>query len=330
MRLDVLCIGDTVVDAFIRLQNAEIHCDINDEKCTISLPFGAKVPYENATVLYGVGNSANAAVSIARLGLKSALLADMGNDEYGIKSKKSLENESVNTSLISLHDNIPTNYHYVLWYKDERTILVKHYPYPREFDFDNIPDCEFLYLSSLGADTISYHSKIAGWLNKNPKTKLVFQPGTFQMQIGKKVLEEIYHRTHVFICNIQEAQYILETAETDIKKLLEKIHKLGPKIVLITDGPKGAYMYNDGKAYFLNIYPDIKPPFERTGAGDAFASTFTAALCYDLSPLEALTWGPINSMNVVQHVGAQEGLLTKDKIMEYLKNAPLEYRPKEI
>jgi hypothetical protein len=48
MKVDVLCIGDTVVDAFIKLQNAEVHCAIDSSKCTITMPFGAKIPYESA------------------------------------------------------------------------------------------------------------------------------------------------------------------------------------------------------------------------------------------------------------------------------------------
>jgi hypothetical protein len=43
----------------------------------------------------------------------------------------------------------------------------------------------------------------------------------------------------------------------------------------------------------------------------------------------ALTWAPINSMNVVQHLGAQAGLLSKDKIQEFLAAAPNDYGVKE-
>jgi hypothetical protein len=46
--------------------------------------------------------------------------------------------------------------------------------------------------------------------------------------------------------------------------------------------------------------------------------------------VEALRYGPVNSMNVVQYMGAQAGLLSKEKIEEYLKNAPEDYIVKEI
>ena len=108
------------------------------------------------------------------------------------------------------------------------------------------------------------------------------------------------------------------------------IHELGPKMVCVTDGPNGAYGFDGTNAYFLPMYPDPKPPVERTGAGDAFSSTVTAALSMGKSLEEALTWGPINSMNVVQHVGAQAGLLSKDEILEHLKNAPEDYKVNKI
>ena len=80
----------------------------------------------------------------------------------------------------------------------------------------------------------------------------------------------------------------------------------------------------------MPMYPDPAPPVDRTGAGDSFSSTFTAAIALGLSPSEALAWGPINSMSVVQHIGAQKGLLTREKIEEYLKNAPEDYKATEI
>jgi sugar/nucleoside kinase (ribokinase family) len=73
------------------------------------------------------------------------------------------------------------------------------------------------------------------------------------------------------------------------------------------------------------MYPDPVPPISRTGAGDAMTSTVVAALALGKSLREALMWGPINSMAVVQQIGAQKGLLSREKIEEYLSNAPANY-----
>lgn len=80
----------------------------------------------------------------------------------------------------------------------------------------------------------------------------------------------------------------------------------------------------------MPLYPDPAPPVERTGAGDAFASTLLAGLYHGLSIEDAVRWAPINSMNVVQHVGAQKGLLTTEQLMELLRNAPEWYHPERM
>ncbi|KKW28054.1 MAG: hypothetical protein UY71_C0033G0008, partial [Parcubacteria group bacterium GW2011_GWB1_52_7] len=56
-------------------------------------------------------------------------------------------------------------------------------------------------------------------------------------------------------------------------------------------------------------------------------STFTVALALGKSVREALMWGPVNSMSVVQQIGARAGLLTRERLEEYLAKAPEDYRP---
>ena len=115
------------------------------------------------------------------------------------------------------------------------------------------------------------------------------------------------------------------------------MHDLGPKIVVITDGPKGAYSYDGstslttgGEYLFMPAYPDPKSPYERTGAGDAFSSTVVAVLALGMDVRTALRWGPINSMSVVQKVGAQAGLLSREQLEKYLAEAPADYEPRFI
>jgi ribokinase len=150
------------------------------------------------------------------------------------------------------------------------------------------------------------------------------------MNLPYEQFHYLYERSEVFIVNVEEAQRILKTKETDHLTLLEMLHEKGPYIVVMTDGPKGAYVYTEGQAWYMPIYPDPKPPYERTGAGDAFASTFVAALALGKSIEEAMTWAPINSMSVVQYVGAQKGLLMKNNLLELLAKAPREYKPKKL
>jgi sugar/nucleoside kinase (ribokinase family) len=238
--------------------------------------------------------------------------------------------EGVDTKYVAVNDGIPTNHHYVLWYGAERTILIRHEVYPCIIP-EGFEAPKWMYLSSIGkhADEVFYN-ELAAWLEAHKETKMAFQPGTFQMEIGKEKLVALYKCTELVACNKEEAERILGIEETEIKLLLEKMHALGPKIVLITDGINGAYASDSIDMFKVPMYPDPKPPYDRTGAGDALSSSVVAALALGKSLKEALLWGPINSMSVVQEIGAQKGLLTRAEIEKYLTNAPAEYKVEKI
>lgn len=325
--MDFIAIGDTVVDEFIRLkeEDAKISCDDKNENCTISMKWGDKIPYDFSVLVPAVGNAANAAVAAARLGLSSGFVSNVGRDRFGEEILATFAREGVDTKYVAVNDGIPTNHHYVLWYGAERTILIRHetYPYliPEKFEAP-----KWIYLSSVGEHSEPFHDALAEWIGAHTGTKLAFQPGTFQMQMGKERLTAVYKCSELVACNKEETERILEIGETDIRELLKKMHDLGPKIVLITDGPNGAYASNGSEMLKVPMYPDPKPPLDRTGAGDAMSSTFVAALALGMSLADALLWGPINSMSVVQEIGAQKGLLTRATLEQYLANAPTDYR----
>ena len=323
---DFVAIGETTIDAFIRLKDATVRCDINNENCQLCVNFGAKIPYESVTEIAAVGNASNAAVSASRLGLSSALIANVGPDDNGKKCINSLRKDGVNTDFVIINPDKDTNYHYVLWYEKERTILQKHSHF--DYKLHDIGETKWIYLTSLGENSLPFHKKILEYLKDHPETKMAFQPGIFQIKFGKEALKEIYEVTEVFFCNVEEARTILGNDERDVKKLMEEMRKLGPKIVVITDGINGAYAHDGENHYFMPVYPH--EPFERTGAGDAFSSTFVTGLAMGKSIEEALMMAPINSMSVVQKIGAQAGLLTMTQLEEYLKKAPVSYKPSKI
>lgn len=316
MAYDFLAIGDTVVDEFIELEDASVHCDINDENCTISMRWGDKIPFSGATLVPGVGNAANAAVSASRLGLKVALVANVGKDRYGDEILRTFKKEGLNTSYITRHSAVPTNHHYVLSFRSERTILVKHQAYEYRFP-KNLPEPKAVYLSSLASSTESYHDEVAAYLETHPKIFFAFQPGTFQMKLGAERLMRLYHRADILFVNKEEAARILKTpAVKDVHQLAEGLRRLGPKIVVITDGRAGAHALEGDELIHVDMYPDPAPPANRTGAGDAFASTTVTYLTRGMSLKDAMFRGTINSAYVVQKVGAQKGLLTKKEMEE--------------
>lgn len=328
MEYDFIGIGDITTDAFIKIKDATVNCDINRDACLLSLRFGDKIPYEEVHEICAVGNAPNATVSAHRLGLNAAIVTDIGGDQHGKDTLTALKNAGVDTAFVTTHPKEESNYHYVLWYEEERTILVKHQEYAYSLPEFTAP--KWIYLSSLAKNSLAYHDQIVRYLENHPQTRLAFQPGTFQMKLGYEKLKNIYELTELFFCNKSEAQNILKTDENDMKSLLTMLHERGVSIPVITDGPKGAYASDGATSWYIPMYPDPKPPVERTGAGDSFASAFTTALALGKDIPTALSWGPINSMSVVQYVGAQEGLLTKSDIENFLKKAPGDYKPQKI
>lgn len=324
---DFMAIGDVTTDAFIDLKNAHVWNDAGVEK--ICMNFGDKIEYEKVDIVHGVGNAGNAAVSAARLGLNTALYTFIGNDENGKAGMKAWKADGVQTELVNVSDEYSTHYHFVLRHEAERTILVKHQPWAYAIPkFETAP--KWIYFSSVGEHGEYYHHELAKYVKKSG-IKLAFQPGTFQIQLsadGK--INDLYKVSELFFCNKEEAQRILQMDTNDMVELVNAMHKFGPNIAIITDGPRGAFAGDGKNVYHVPMYPDPAPPVDRTGAGDSFSSTVTAMLSLGMSLPEAIMRGPINSMNVVQHVGAQTGLLSRDSLEEMLLNAPESYKLEKI
>jgi len=330
-KVDVISIGDIVTDAFIKLLDDQAVTYQNDQGKWIAMQFGTKLPYDHVEVVEAVGNASNAAVAFARLGLESSFVTNVGADAHGRDMIKALDKNGVGTTLVRINRGKKSNYHYVLWYKEERTILIRHEEYDYQWPHlhkNEIP--RWAYFSSISEHAIPYHDQVADWLDANPDVKFAFQPGTFQMAAGTERLQRLYQRSEVLILNREEAVTVGGGNHEDMHDLFNHLHALGCKIVVITDGPNGAYASDGDNRFQMPLYPDPAPPVDRTGAGDSFASTFVAALMKGENIEGALTWAPINSMSVVQKVGAQAGLLTEKELQNYLHHAPDWYRPSRM
>jgi sugar/nucleoside kinase (ribokinase family) len=327
-KLDIISIGDVVTDDFIQLDQDQAHVYANDHGTWLAMQFGTKLPFAGREVVEAVGNASNAAVALTRLGLGTAFVANVGDDEYGRNIIAALHDRGVDTRYVRVNRGKKSNYHFVLRYQSERTILIKHeeydYLWPQLHDGD-VP--AWVYFSSVSEHAIDFHDQVSDWLDRNPDVKMAFQPGTFQMEAGTERLKRIYQRSEVLVLNREEAASVGGGNHADVHDLIDKLHALGPRIVVVTDGPDGAYASDGQNRWSMPLYPDPAAPVDRTGAGDAFASTFVGQLAKGNTVEGALQWAPINSMSVCQAVGAQAGLLSEHDLEEWLKKAPDWYKP---
>ncbi|KKR16024.1 MAG: hypothetical protein UT54_C0046G0013 [Candidatus Daviesbacteria bacterium GW2011_GWB1_39_5] len=314
---DLISVGDARIDNSVHLPKAHISCTINKERCEICLAYGGKIPIDSVKV-QPAGNSNNNAVAAAKLGLKTALYANIGEDANGKMILDHLKAAGVDTRYMVVNKGIPTEQSIVINYNGERTILVYHHPW--DYTLPDLDKTKWVYYSSVSfsfpktslvPQLENYIERIGG--------SLMYSPGTHQLKFGVKKHPRLLSLTRVLIVNYEEAKKILEIdggRKIDIKKLLSSLADLGPKNVVITDGKEGSYGF-DGSSFFkIGLFPaELK---EATGAGDAYATGFLAALFYGKDFSEAMRWGAANSAAVVEQCGPQEGLLSYNQMQEKL------------
>ena len=236
-----------------------------------------------------------------------------------IKSK--LKESQVSQEFTQIHSNKESNLSVVLTFKGERTIFVYHQSW--DYSLPELSACSFLYLTSTAESFTKsdLFNQVSRYIEKN-KSKLIFNPGTYQLKAGVRKYPHILEKCYLLIVNREEARKILEIEKDDVnqKDLLSKLLLLGPKNVVITNGAEGSFA-TDGKSFFrAGIFP--VQLVEKTGAGDAYASGVVAALYYKLPLSEAMIWGTINASHVIQFVGAQNGPMTKDDLVRHRKAVP--------
>ena len=308
---DLISIGDAVIDTFVPLTDAHVH--FNENLRELCLRYGDKIPVGDSVVQVA-GNACNSAVGASRLKLKTSAYINVGGDHDGVRIKDHLKDEGVDTRYVVTNKDLPSNHHVVLNYKGERTILIFHQPW--KYHLPDLDKSKWVYFTSLSptfADS-NLLQQLTNYLERFG-ARMLYNPGTFQIKLGVKKNPRLLSLTEVFIVNLEEAKIIL--GNLTIKKLLQGICDLGPKMAVITDGDKGSYGFDGETYYHLEVFP--AKLVEMTGAGDAYATGTLAGLFHGKDLKEAMRWGAANGASVVEQVGPQPGLLTYQKMLEKLK-----------
>ncbi len=315
--LDILCVGDAVIDIFLNINKDNPHFGLDKEKNKLLISFGEKINVEKYTIDVG-GNAANTSVGLSRLGLNTGIFAETGRDEFSQKILDKFKQEKVNSEFLIQTQTEKTSFSVGINYNGERTLFVEHVQRAHNFDFEKISS-GFIYLTSLGKDWEKAYSNTLSFV-KNNNLKLGFNPGTLQIENRGKMIMDIIENTDYLFLNKEEAEIILygkelginlnEGNQSIIKKLLFGIKTLGAKNVIITDSKNGSYVTDENNTTYkfgiINV--DV---IEKTGAGDAYSAGFLAAILNNHSIQEAIIWGTINASSVIGQIGAEKGLLYK-------------------
>jgi sugar/nucleoside kinase (ribokinase family) len=325
-RYDVITVGDVATDMIIRLPEERVAQRADDTGRWLEIPFGEKIAVERDVTVAAGGSAANAAVALARLGVRVGIAAFLAHDHVGLDLLTALHAEAVDTRLVHIDSPAHTNRNFVLSFAGDRTVLVGdsafnyHWPHLR---LNEIPT--WLFLTSVGRESLEYQDQIAEWLEENPTVRFAFQPGTFQVEAGHKRLARLYARAELFVCTTAQAVAITGTHSERAVDLLDPIRELGPHQVVISDDAGGAVASDGTSRFEIPPFPDSSPPFDRLGASDAFGATLVAAFVRDMPLADALRWPPVNFMSVSHELGSQAGLLRDEDLLSQLDEVGAEF-----
>lgn len=334
-KFDLISLGDATLDTFIELEEASVNCNLKKEECMLCLSFADKIPI-NKLQKKVAGNAANVAVGTSRLGLKSALWTVLGADDFAKEVIKKMKREKVSTKYIRKQRGTESNFTVVLNFQGERTQLI--YRVPRKYTVPEMDPAKFAYLTAMGPNHHTSYVGILKYLSKN-QVRLAYNPGREQIVCTEPVCGSLLAYAEILFVNKEEAHLILvgkppkkhkgseKMREPVIRELLLGLHDLGPKIVVMTDGENGSYVFSEHKFYQLPIFPG--PLIERTGAGDSYATGFLSGLIHGADIPEAMAWGTFNAWSVVQKVGPIDGLLKASQMRNMVRRHVL-FRGEEI
>ncbi len=314
---DLVSIGDASLDVFIDPIEHESFCSIDQSKCLICFNYADKIPVRHLEFSVG-GNALNNAVGSSRLGLKVAVVSTVGNDPTGRRILDAVAAEGVDTSFAHKQEGMVSIYSTAVMYSGERTIFVYHAPYVYEFP-KNLPVAPWAYLTSMGEGFMPFYGEMVNWA-KRGEVRIAFNPGSFQMKSGIDSLRDLFPLLEVLFVNREEAaKFMGDSIARGEKELLQGMVQLGAKKSVITDGSNGSYGFDGNKYYRCGVLP--VDAYERTGAGDSFATAVLAALIQGKGMGEALVWGTVNAASVIGHVGPQKGLLRREQLPEWFERA---------
>jgi len=291
--IDVLCVGHAAYDLIFSVP----HHPGPDEKCM-------------ATALAGCGGgpAANAAVTVSRLGLRSAFAGYLGRDEFGERHLKELNDAGVTTDLV-VRGDAPTPLS-VVWVKpDGQRSLVNHRENRGPLTADSMSDLPFhpKVLLFDGHEPMMAEALVEYARHRNIPT--VLDAGS--VHSGTETLAsrvDYLIASHVFARDL--------TGREDPNKALSEMADLAPGVV-ITLGCDGVIWRKGRESGTMSAVP-IRA-VDTTGAGDAFHGAFSAGLARHMDWSDLLHLSNTVAALTCLQMGARTAIPTLKEVADFMK-----------
>jgi sulfofructose kinase len=290
--IDVLCLGHACYDLIFSVD----HHPIADEKMTAT-----------SFAECGGGPAANAAVAVAKLGLKAAFAGYLGDDSQGENHYQELLKYSVDTQLIK-RGKSPTPISTILAKPNGDRSLVNYKGSTKSLPAKSI-------------DFSKVHPKVILFDGHQPHESIILLRKARAKKIPTILDAGSVHEGTLALLNkvdylICSEKFALQKHQT-LDNALEKLSKETPTVI-ITLGSKGLIWKCGLKKGSLDAY--LVNVIDSTGAGDAFHGAFSAALALNKSWAECLVYASAAGALCCTQIGARLGLPTQEWLDNFLMN----------
>lgn len=332
--MKIITIGSATRDCIIPSKDFQVkktEIKNRNNQNAIVLPLGDKIELSQIQFSTG-GGATNTAYTFSRQGFNTSCLAKIATDSRGKQVLKDLNEENIGTELIQKTTSSSTAYSITLLTEQGRTILV-HRGTSGNLRRSNIESrkmrANWFYITSLGGK-MKVLKKIID-IASDRGIEVALNPGELEIE-HRSNLKQLLSQVTVLILNKEEA---LQLAQTEtIKKAFQNLSEAA--VTVITKGKEGSEVVADKKRYKAGIFREEKF-VDRTGAGDAFGSGFVSGFIhqgenpFDTQCIkEAIKLGSANSTAIVEHLGAKDNILSKQKYKEENRWDNFEIETKEF
>jgi sugar/nucleoside kinase (ribokinase family) len=325
----ILCFGSAGKDIFFPTsegKTSDTPEDILSQK-KIAFELGAKYRIKERQETLG-GCAANVAVGMAKLDSISFCVSSIGKDVDGIWVREELKKRNVNIDLMTIDQDLKSDMSAIIvdTSSADRVIFTSRTSSGNiSIDKEKAEEADWFFIGDVHGEWKKNLENIVE-LAKEENKKIVFNPREAGIHEDAAEITEVLGLAELVFLNKDEAIEIIskmtkgEASESinDEKFLLKKLASLEMKVVVLTDGERGAWASDGEKTFFAEALKTSA--VDATGAGDSFLSGFLSAYIKEKSLEECLQWGIANSSSVVEHYGAIKGLLDEKAILEKTEN----------
>lgn len=298
---NLLVIGDVNLDVLVRVKRFPVKDDEVEAQSLDRFPGG---------------DAANIAAQAAKLGLRTSLIASIGNDEAGRQLKVALQRLGVDVSAVQSTSNKSTGTVTAIVRSDGERNLITYRGANSDLRLNEMHR-EFLRAASivhLSDPQPQIVTALPGLLDADgPEISL--DPGAITADRGLDQLDPILRITRYFFTN--ETELMLLTSAETVEKGAEILLNRGPEFVFLKRGGDGCQVFTrSGNFTAPGIQVNV---VDTTGSGDAFDAGMLYALCQKM-PLEtAARLANITGGLTAEAVGSQSSQPGLQQVMQYLK-----------